>query len=446
MLTPRQVKRIKRALTLRLPSADYGFGEGPRSFAAYKDDGIVLSVPRNWADARSYLRHSAFEDRRAHGTPINLTFNTTFRPGQHQFVEDIVSGIRRNGLGAIGQAGCGFGKTACATAVMAELDTTTLVVVHKEKLMQQFSDACQQFLGVKPGIIQGNRCEYKGFPISIGMIQSLYQRDHGPDFYNYFGLLVCDETHRMAAPTFNEAICKINSRYRLGLTATPRRGDNLEDVFFWHIGEIESVGRGQFLDCSVYQIDWNPQLKRGQWMFRGRPHLGRMITALAKDSDRTGMLCRLIAKATRAGRNSLVLSDRCAHVDDICNRLQLGFKAAGESYTVGVFRAGGTKKVKAERARAVDCDVTIGTWAMAMEGLDIPAKDTVFFATPKADVEQACGRIRRIYGSKKPPMIVDICDDLGFLHRFARKRENYYVTSGLDKGVWVIRYVKRVAA
>ena len=105
-----------------------------------------------------------------------------------------------------------------------------------------------------------------------------------------------------------------------------------------------------------------------------------------------------------------------------------------------------TKKVKAERARAVDCDVTIGTWAMAMEGLDIPAKDTVFFATPKADVEQACGRIRRIYGSKKPPMIVDICDDLGFLHRFARKRENYYVTSGLDKGVWVIRYVKRVAA
>ena len=32
------------------------------------------------------------------------------------------------------------------------------------------------------------------------------------------------------------------SRYRLGVTATPRRADGLERVFFWHIGNIAAVG------------------------------------------------------------------------------------------------------------------------------------------------------------------------------------------------------------
>ena len=446
LLAQGQLRRIKHALTLPLPRSSFGSGEGPKSFRAYTYENGVISVPRNWPGARHFVRHSSFADRRSHGRPINLTFNLTFREGQQRFVRQLAESLREDGLGTIGQAACGFGKSLCGMATVAELNTTTLVVVHKEKLMSQMAEAAQKSLGVTPGIVQGSRCEYLGFPISIAMVQSLYQNDYGQDFYNYFGVTLCDETHRMAASSFSAAINKVNSLYRIGLTATPRRGDKLEDVFFWNIGEIGSIGKGKFVDCSVYQIDWAPQLTRGQWTFRGQPHLPRMITALSKDTARTAMICRLIAKAVRSGRNALILSDRVAHVDDICNRLLKVFKAAGETYTVGVFRAGGTKKIRAERDRAVGCNVTLGTWSMAMEGLDIPAKDTVFFATPKVDVEQACGRIRRLYEGKKPPLVVDICDDLGYLQSFARKRERYYLSSGNDKNTWTIKYISRIAA
>jgi superfamily II DNA or RNA helicase len=252
--------------------------------------------------------------------------------------------------------------------------------------------------------------------------------------------------HRVAAPTFAAAIEKFNSLYRVGLTATPRRGDKMEDVFHWHLGEVEAVGRGKFLDCSVYVIEWDPLLKPGQWQFRGRPNLGKLITALSKEDARTDMIVRLIAKAARAGRKILFLSDRVAHLDEIRNRLQKMFRLAGESYSVGIFGAGTTKKVQAARKFALEADIMGGTWAMASEGLDSPERDTIFFATPKADVEQACGRIRRLYDGKKQPLIVDVHDNIAFLGRFARKRQRYYRNSGTDKSPWPVKVVSRIAS
>jgi superfamily II DNA or RNA helicase len=444
LLTHQHVRRIARELTFTLPDPGrYGFGAGgPREVQAFTREGGYVHVPRNWGFARDFVRHHPFTDNRSEGHPINVTFNAVFRDGQQQFVEFLLEALDEDGLGSIGQASCGFGKTACATAVIAALGRTALFIVHKEKLADQFVKACQTFLGVTPVKIQGKNCDFRNAPIGVAMIQSLYQRDYGADFYRHWGLTICDETHRMAAPTFSSAICKIPAKYRMGLTATPRRGDRLEDIFFFHIGEIGSVGRGAFLDCKPYAIEYWPEIKDSQWMFRGRPSLSRLVTALARDPIRTGIICRLIAQSVRKGRKVLVLSDRVAHLDEICNRLRKGFKDAGDPYTAGVFRAGGTKKILAERELAERADVTLGTYTMAMEGLDLPAKDTLFLATPKGDVEQATGRIRRLYEGKKEPMVIDFQDQIGFLMAFARKRERFYRNPALDKNPWTIKRVR----
>ena len=278
------------------------------------------------------------------------------------------------------------------------------------------------------------------------MIQSLYQRDYGEDFYRHFGLVISDEVHRVSAPTFAAAIVKMPAKYRLGLTATPRRGDRMEDVFFWHIGEIEAKGQGAFLDCEVYRIHWEPNVHPVQWNWHGRPILGRLVTALSKDEARTVMGVRLMAKAVRAGRRLLVLSDRVAHTADMKDRLDR--ELINESYTTGIYCAGGTKKARAQRADAAGCHVTLGTYAMAAEGLDIPDKDTLFLMTPKADIEQATGRIRRIFSGKKDPLVVDIVDHIGFLDRFAQKRLRFYIKDDLrqDKRRWDVKEISRIAS
>lgn len=450
LLGPGDLRLMKEELTLRLPDAgDFGFGKkGPRNMEVFRDELDHLAVPRNWPGVREFLAYKAdeFDDQRAFGDPIGLTFGADYRPGQEAFISGVLEGLREDRLGAIGQAGCGFGKTVCATSLIAQLDTTTLFVVHKEKLADQFVAACEQFLGYTPGRIQGGECDFEGKKICVGMIQSLHQKDYPDELYRHFGLVMVDECHRVAAPTFAAAIERFHSRYRIGLTATPRRGDKMEDVFHWHLGEVEAVGRGRFLDCSVYGVEWEPLLKPGQWQFRGKANLGKLITALSQEDARTDMIVRLILKAARAGRKILFLSDRCAHLDEIQARLRANFERAGETYTVGIFGAGATKKAERQREEALLCDIMGGTWSMASEGLDSPERDTVFFCTPKADVEQACGRIRRLLDGKKQPMVVDIIDKISFLGRLAKKRQRYYRGPGTDKSPWPVKIVSRIAS
>ncbi len=447
-LSRESVAKIAKALTLRLPDkGSYGFGTGgPETMRVYKVVGDYLCVPRNWPAVKDFEQRGEVLDQRSYGGSLDLTFKGVYRDGQKEFVSTLLEGLREDDRGVIGQAGCGFGKTVCATAAIAELGVTTLFVVHKEKLMKQFIEACEKFLNYTPGVIRTGTCDFRGKKICVGMIQSLHQKDYDPEPYRPFGLVMVDECHRVAAPTFSAAIERFHARYRVGLTATPRRGDRMEDIFFWHLGEVAAVGRGQFLDCKVTVVQWDPALKYGQWHYRGRPHLSRLITALSKEEARTNMLVRLIVKATRAGRKSLILSDRCDHLATMCARVLKIFRLAGESYTVGVFVAGASKKAQQRRDHALHADVMGGTWAMASEGLDVPERDTVFFATPKADVEQASGRIRRLYEGKKPPMIVDIDDDIGFLGGLARKRTKFYHSHGTDKRPWPIRVVSRIAS
>lgn len=440
-------RKIAAALTLRLPDNSYG-GTGPATLAAWKVEGSYLCVPRNWTAAKSIEQRMPVKDERAYGTPINLKFLTTFRQGQKEFISRLVAGLKEDDRGVIGRAGCGFGKTVCATAAIAELDTTTLFVVHKEKLMAQFVEACEKFLDYRPGVIQGDTCDWRGKKICVGMIQSLHQRSYDPMLYSHFGLVMVDECHRVAAPTFSDAISKFHARYRIGLTATPRRGDNMEDIFFWHLGEVAAVGRGQFLDCTVTVVEWDTALQPSSWMFRGRPVLARLITALSREDARTNMIVDLIAKATAAGRKSLVLSDRCDHLEAVTRKLRKIFPQKGLGHTAGIFVAGGTKKAIAQRTAALKADVMCGTWAMASEGLDAPERDTVFFITPKADIEQAAGRIRRLWDGKKQPMIIDIFDQAsaGVLRGLFRKRARFYRDSSIDKRPWPVRTVQRFAS
>ena len=92
------------------------------------------------------------------------------------------------------------------------------------------------------------------------------------------------------------------------------------------------------------------------------------------------------------------------------------------------------------------CDVIIGTYSLAHEGLDIPALDTLLMATPKVDIIQSVGRIlRETQGKQNDPLVIDIVDSWGcFMSQFNKRRKYYKETGFFIMNDTEVKKVNRV--
>ena len=135
---------------------------------------------------------------------------------------------------------CGAGKTIVGIAIMSKLSTETLILVTntialrqwKEELLDKTMLEAEQI-----GEFSGEKKEIR--PITIATYNILtYRKDkNGPflhfDLFNSknWGLIIYDEVHLLPAPVFRMT-SEIQSKRRLGLTATLIREDGMEaDVF-----------------------------------------------------------------------------------------------------------------------------------------------------------------------------------------------------------------------
>ena len=321
------------------------------------------------------------------------------------------------------------GKTVLALKVAADLGLPTLVVVHKEFLMDQWKERIQEFLGLpasKIGHIQQDVCSYKNKSIVLGMIHSLAEKDYPEEMYNHFGTVIYDEVHRVGAPMFSQAVPKFPAKYRIGVSATPDRKDGLERVFLWHIGDVIRGTGSWELKPTVYLIEYQSTMSQ-DWArgFNGQTNLGKLVTLISQDTRRNVWLAGEIRKAGQAGRKVLVLSDRIEHLETL--KKMLAKQAPG--LTASMYVGGLTG---AERDRASGADVLFGTVQYAKEGLDLPELDTLYLVTPHTDVEQMVGRILRKCHTKKAPLVVDVADSMPITRAFANKRVSFYMEQGFE--------------
>jgi superfamily II DNA or RNA helicase len=116
-----------------------------------------------------------------------------------------------------------------------------LIIVHRKQLLDQWVERIQSFLGIPKkeiGQIATAKNHRIGKKITIAMIQSLVKLKDVMEFANSFGTIIIDECHHIPAKTFREAIINFNTYYLYGLTATPFRKNNDEQLIFVYIGEI----------------------------------------------------------------------------------------------------------------------------------------------------------------------------------------------------------------
>lgn len=353
-------------------------------------------------------------------------FTGKLRSEQKSMVEHTLDHLEGNHGGII-KADTGTGKTVVGINLAHRIGYHTLIIVPTSYLFTQWRNRIvgkDGFTNLSDvGSIVQNTCDYEGKEFTIGMLHSLSEPGRYPEeVYSYFGLVIWDECHRVGAPTFSNTAGMFWSDYRLGLSATPRRKDGLENVFRYHIGRNVPMGLNQHLKAKVMVVSYiGADASSANCTFGGKLNLGMYAKKLTRLPSRNELLASVLQRAyNKDERRALMLTDRVQHILTIKDLLERRYDVPG--HNIGIF-TGNTKL-------GLDRRIILATYGSAGLGADLPSLNTLVLGTPRADIEQAVGRILRA-DTGVNPVVVDILDVASpVMQRWYGSRKNFYVSKG----------------
>ena len=435
-------EQLRKRLTIQ-PRKTYKNQDEPKPILLYAEKDGKIGLPRSYFMERRKLQHDIVRGMSS-GRELNLNFNGTLLEDQQRAIEVVERHRLDGGVGGIVKATTGWGKTVAALNFWTRCQCSALVIVNRTFLMDQWRKRIEGTFApdgelirpgfvpdAKVGIVKGNKCQYgKDFDISLATIQTLAERrDKFPDdFWDAFGLIIIDETHRISAPTWCGVAPRFRAAYRLGVSATPRRKDGTEAAFIYHIGEVLYTSKVKRVTPSLRYVTTGFTFND----FRNFPsNMGDEILKrfLVKSPWRNRIIVDELCKAVQAGRKILVLSERRKHLQILHDQ----FVEREVSGVVSSFYLGGMKREELDEAEKAD--ILFATYQMVSEGFDVETLDTVFLTMPMSDVEQAVGRIMRVCSDKKQPVVVDFIDDLvPKFNAMWNRRKEFYVKEGICGG------------
>ena len=414
-LTPAQIQSVKDTLMIR-PCTPGMVMPATASFPAYRESGQKLYVPR-------YFGYDHFGPAKlskiSEGDDIDVPFQGTLRDYQ----QDVVKAYTNSHSGGLITLGCGQGKTVIGLNIVSVMKKKTLIIVHKEFLLNQWIERIQQYLpSARVGRIQGPVVDVDDKDIVIGMLQSLSMKEYPDSVFASFGLLLIDEVHHIGSEVFSQSLFKIVTKYTLGLSATMDRKDGTTFVFKMFLGDIiyRMVSKKQ-RHVQVRQIVYeskDPDFEKVEYDFRGNPAFSTMISKLCDYTPRSDFILRVIRDMFVENPEQQIMV--IAHNRSVLYYIHDAIEAAGFA-SVGYY-LGGMKE--ADLIASESKNIVIGSFMMCAEGLDIPTLCRLVMISPKVDVEQTVGRILR--SNHAMPIVVDIVDTHSVFERQWTKRKAFY--------------------
>jgi superfamily II DNA or RNA helicase len=428
-LSPEDQKKLRGDLTVT-PKSMGRMAPPGKSFAIYHESPLRYYVPRHWA--REVFGPEEI-DVMPEGIALPSTITFTGKPFDYQ--EAILKTFFDAGCNGLICVPCGKGKTFMALSLAARLGKRFLVIVDKEFLLNQWKGEMEAFFpGLRIGILQGSKAEVdpEMFDCTICMMQSLVQKTYPENTFKTYGFSIFDECHHLGASNFSQSLVKIQTKWMLGLSATPTRDDGLTKVFEWYLGKPTYWEKRREADTTVSVKALQFESKDPKYLdvpvdYSGQPVLARLLTNVVECGERNQWITdTIIDLLQEKGRRILVLAERIKQLEDIESRIQTHSPLIDIGYYIG-----GMKEEKRERAGA-EAQVLLASYAMASEAMNIKSLNTVLLASPRKKIEQSVGRILRERPSERKvmPIIVDVIDSHGVYLGQWRKRKTFYKACG----------------
>jgi superfamily II DNA or RNA helicase len=410
----------------------------PRVIACGEDFAEHVALPRGCiAEIVNLLEAHGIRpevrDERFAGIPIEVGFHAELRPLQLEAVSKLIQHDE-----GILCAPTAFGKTAVAAWLIAERKVNTLVMVHRQQLLDQWHERLAMFLNLPAkaiGQIGGGKTDRSGL-VDIGVIQSLHRKEEVKDFVVDYGQVIVDECHHISAFTFEQVMKQVKAKYVVGLTATPTRKDGHHPIIYMQCGPSRfSMSARTMTETTPFEHRVIPRHTEFQMPTEASDiTIHDIYTALVTDTARNEMIAADLIRAVEAGRSPLLLTGRTEHLQYFAAKLKATIKH------VFVLKGGMGRKQRHRIAEALasvpehERRVILATGSYIGEGFDDARLDTLFLAMPiswKGTLQQYVGRLHRLHDNKRVVQVYDYVDDwVPMLERMYGRRTKGYGVIG----------------
>jgi superfamily II DNA or RNA helicase len=413
----------------------------PRVIACAEDLPLHVGLPRGRrSDLQALLCEFGVslevEDRRVTGGSLGFRFRGELTPVQQQ----AVSALLEHDIGVYA-APPGVGKTVVGTYLVAARNCSTLILVHRRPLLDQWLAHLSLFLGIEPKDIGqiGAGKETGNGRLDVAIIQSLIRRGRVQDIVSHYGQIIVDECHHLPAVSFERVLAEAKGRYFVGLTATPQRRDGHHPITEMQLGPIRLAVD---LKSQTAQRPFAHKLVVRETGFKmtskSKPAVQELYAALAADEKRNGLILDDVIQSLEQGRSPILLTERKDHLEYFATRLERFAR-----HMVVLQGGTGTKQRREvkERLAAIpnrEERLILATGRYIGEGFDDARLDTLFLALPvswKGTLIQYTGRLHRLHPGKTEVRIFDYVDrDVPMLLRMFEKRLRGYRAIGYARG------------
>ena len=187
----------------------------------------------HYRDVLAYFEESqiSFEDSVQQLPPLE-TLKSTVQLRSYQ--ESALSRWRRNENRGVLVLPTAAGKTYIALKAVEILRTQTMIVVPTLDLIDQWRSRIRECLGVESGAVGGGENNVR--MITVATYDSAYLQ--AAFLGNRFRLIVFDEVHHLASPSYIQIAEMYTAPYRMGLTATYERIDERHQLLPRLIGDL----------------------------------------------------------------------------------------------------------------------------------------------------------------------------------------------------------------
>lgn len=400
----------------------------------------VLSVPIG-VDIQSLLgAEIPIKDQRIENKVRYPKFALDLRTGQQLAEDAYLSEQDKEFPKCIVQLPTGKGKSILALHLAYVLQQKTLILVHKDDLVAGWkADIKKCFPTMKSGLIKA-QSRTVGEQITIATVQTLNRMspEEISKYTNQFGFVVQDECHHIGLNIFN-ILDQFNSKYKIGLSATPKRSDGLNFTFNLFLGglcykHIITDDDEDICGVKVEVLDspceYKPFYHKGQVFnyydfspkdlpddiqflsemdYKTRPRVPFLVidNEVVTNTKNKIMVCKKIIEHYMAGHSIIALFTQKEHIN-LYHRYLSRYIPKDQI----LLYYGDAKEDSAtmmEKAEKRECLVTLATYAKATEGTNVKSWEVEFLVSSlnnDKNVEQATGRIRRRKEGKLSPVLV----------------------------------------